>query len=160
MFGYCVGVLKSLALASRPVLGDLPIHLTLSSSSNHVVCMIINCSLHGYIRTCRLHVGIFFYSLFSFYLEVGLDVCPLSMKYHFYPCHALWFTMQVCNHVYAHARLLYLALLWENINNDTLNTFGWNATMIDPCTCEYFSVIVNNYHSWCFLVASLSLTQS
>ena len=61
---------------------------------------------------------------FPFILEVGPDVCPLSMKYHFYPCHVLWYTMQVCNHVYIYARLLYLALLWENINNDTLNTSG------------------------------------
>ena len=110
-------------LAGRPMLGDLPVHLTLSSNSSHVTCMIINCSLHGYIRICRLHVGTFFYSLFSFFLEIGLDVCPLSIKYRFYPYHVLWTTMQVCNLVHAHARLLYLALLQENINNDTLNTF-------------------------------------
>ena len=110
-------------VACRPVFGGLPTYLTLSSSSNHVSCMIINYSLHDYIRTCLLHVEIFFYSLFSFILEVGSDVCPLSLKYCFYPCHELWSTMQVCNLVHAHARLLYLALLWENINNDTLNTF-------------------------------------
>jgi hypothetical protein len=28
---------------------------------------LLTCSLHGYIRTCLLHLGIFFYSLFSFY---------------------------------------------------------------------------------------------
>ena len=125
MFGYCVGVLKSLALAGKPVLGDLPVHLTLRSSSNHVIYMIINCSLHGYIRTCRLHVGIFFYFfVFSFILEVGPDVCPLSLKYHFTPVIDYWFSLQACNLVHINARLLYLVLFWENINNDTLNTSG------------------------------------
>ena len=42
----------------------------------------------------------------------------------FTPIMNYWFTMQVCNLVHIHARLLDLALLWENINNDTLNTFG------------------------------------
>jgi hypothetical protein len=67
MFGYCVGVLKSLALASRPMLRDLPVHLTLSCNSSHISCMIINCSLHSYFWPCLLHLGLFFYSLFSFY---------------------------------------------------------------------------------------------
>jgi hypothetical protein len=61
-----IGVHKvSMAWQTRP--GDPPVHLKLSPNSSHITCMIINCSLHGYIRTCRLHVGIFFYSLFSFY---------------------------------------------------------------------------------------------
>ena len=60
MFGYCVGVLKSPVLAGRPVLGDLHVHLKLSSNSNHIIYMIINCSLHGYIWPCRLHIGTFF----------------------------------------------------------------------------------------------------
>ena len=42
----------------------------------------------------------------------------------FTPIMNYWSTMQVCNLVHAHARILYLALLWENINNDTLNTSG------------------------------------
>ena len=52
-------------VAGRPVLGGLPTYLMLSSSSNHVICMIIACSLHDYIRTCQLYIGTFFYSLFS-----------------------------------------------------------------------------------------------
>ena len=40
----------------------------------------------------------------------------------FTPVMNYWFTMQVCNLVHIHDRLLHLALLWENINNDTLNT--------------------------------------
>ena len=40
---------KSLWLAGRPVPRDLPVHLKLSSNSNYITCMIINCSLHGYI---------------------------------------------------------------------------------------------------------------
>ena len=47
--GIRVGVHNSPYLAGRPVLGDLPIHLTLSSNSNHIACMIINYSLHSYI---------------------------------------------------------------------------------------------------------------
>jgi hypothetical protein len=57
----------SLALAGRPVLRELPIHLTLRSSSNHVICMIINYSLCGYIGTSLLRLGIFFNSLVLFY---------------------------------------------------------------------------------------------
>ena len=79
--------LKSIAPSGRPVLGDLPVHLTLRSISNHVICMIINYSLHGYIRTCLLHLGIFFYSLFSFYPWGWLRCVSLSLKYHFYPYH-------------------------------------------------------------------------
>jgi hypothetical protein len=67
--------------------------------------MIVNCSLHGYIRTCLLRLGTFFYSLFFFILEVSPDVCSLSMKYRFYPYYELWSTMQVCNHVYVYARI-------------------------------------------------------
>ena len=140
MFEYCVGVLKSLALAGRPVLGDLPVHLKLSSNSNHITCMIINCSLHGYIRTWWLHLGRFFYSLFSFYPWGWLRCVSTILEIPFLPLTwTIGLLMQVCNLVHAHARLLYLALLWENINNDTLNTFGWNATTIDPCTYEYFN---------------------
>jgi hypothetical protein len=85
--------------AGRLVLSGLPIYLTLSSSSNHICCMIISCSLHGYIRTCLPHLGIYYFILcFTFILEVSPDVCPLSMKYHFYPYYELWSTMQVCNH--------------------------------------------------------------
>ena len=40
----------------------------------------------------------------------------------FSPIIDYWFAMQVCNLIHIHARLLYLALIWENINNDTLNT--------------------------------------
>ena len=52
--------------AGRLVLSGLPTYLTPSSSSNHICCMIINYSLQGYIKTCLLHLGIFFYSLFFF----------------------------------------------------------------------------------------------
>jgi hypothetical protein len=40
---------------------------------------------------------------------------------------------------------LHHAFLWENINNNTLNTSRSNATMIDPCACGYFSIIGKNY---------------
>ena len=122
MFGYCVGVLKSLTLASRPVLGDLPIHLTLSSSSNHVVCMIINYSLHGYIRTSLLNLGTFFVSLLS------LRLAQMCVHYHentaFTP--VLNFG-SLCKYVILFMSMLeslHHAFLWENINNDTLNTSG------------------------------------
>jgi hypothetical protein len=32
-------------------------------------------------------------------------------------------------------RLLHHAFLWENINERYSDTFGWNATTIDPCAC-------------------------
>ena len=110
MSGYYVGVLKSLALAGRPVLVDLPINFTLSSNSSHVTCLIIN-----YLCTAILeHAGSMwehsFILCFPFILEVGPDVCPLS-NIPFLPLSALWSTMQVCNLVHGHARLLYLALL-------------------------------------------------
>jgi uncharacterized membrane protein (Fun14 family) len=94
-------------LASRPVLRDLPIHLTLSSSFNHVICMIINYSLHGYIRTCLLHLGIFFYSLFSLLSLRLAQVCVHYPEYTiFTPAMNYWLTMQVCNLVHIYARLL------------------------------------------------------
>ena len=93
------------ALAGRPVLRDLLVHLKLSSNSNHITCMIINCSLHGYIRTCRLHVGTFFYSLFSFY-PWGWPRCVSTiLNYRFYPCHELWSIMQVWDPIYVNVRL-------------------------------------------------------
>ena len=63
---------------------------------------------------------------FVFLLSLGLaQVCVHYSEYTiFTPIMNYWFTMQVCNLVHIHARLLYLAILWENINNDTLNTFG------------------------------------
>ena len=49
----CSGIMyefiKSPWLAGRLVPGDLPVHLTLSSNANHVICMIINYFLYGYI---------------------------------------------------------------------------------------------------------------
>ena len=120
----------------RPMPGDLPDHLKLSSNSSHITCMIIHSSFHGYIRTCQLHVGIFFILYFPFIIEVSLDVCPLSMKYHFYPCHEL--LVYLCKYVILIMLMLdsaCLALLWENINNGTLNTSGCNATMIDSYAC-------------------------
>jgi hypothetical protein len=86
--GIRVGVHKvSMAWQTRP--GDLLVHLKFSSNSSHITCMIINCSLHCYIRTCQLHIGTFFIHCFPFILEVNPDVCPLSSKYRFYPCHKL-----------------------------------------------------------------------
>ena len=76
MFGYYVGVLKSLTLAGRPVLGDLPVHLKLSSNSNHITCMIINYSLHSYIRICLLHLETFFYSLLLFQWLLAIAPSP------------------------------------------------------------------------------------
>ena len=61
---------------------------------------------------------------FPFVLEVGPDVCPLSSNYQFYPYHELW---SICKYEIMFMpmlELVYLALLWENINNDTLNTSG------------------------------------
>jgi hypothetical protein len=64
--GIRVGVCKvSMTWQTKPE--DLLVYLTLSSSSNHVCCMIFSCYVHGYIRACRLHLGTVFYSLFSFY---------------------------------------------------------------------------------------------
>jgi hypothetical protein len=101
MFRYCIGVLKSLALAGRLVLGDLPVHLKLSSNSNHVTCMIINCSLHGYIRTCRLHIGIFF----VFLLSLRLAICVSNiLEIPFYKYVILFMPM---------LDTLYHAFLWE-----------------------------------------------
>ena len=161
MFRYCVRVLKSIALTGRPVLGDLPVQLTLSSNSNRITCMIINCSLHGYIRTCRFHVGTFFYCLFSFY-PWGWPRCVSTiLKIPFLPLsRTIGLLMQVCNLVHAHARLSYLALLWKNINNDTLNTSGVKCYNDRSMRLRIFSIIVKNYRSWCFLAALLRLTQS
>jgi hypothetical protein len=89
MVRYCVGVLKSLALANRPVLGDHPIHLTLSSNSSHITCMIINCSLHSYFWPCLLHLGLFFYSLFSFYPWGWLRCVSTILEIPFFPGHKL-----------------------------------------------------------------------
>ena len=93
-------------VASRPVHGGLSTYLTLSSSSNHVICIIINYSLHGYIMIMPAplrNILLFFVSLFI--LEVGPSVCPLSSKYHVYHYHKLWFSMQACNLVHIHARI-------------------------------------------------------
>ena len=107
-------------VGDKPILGGLLTYLTFCSSSNHVCCMIINCSLDGYIRTMPASLrNILLFFVFLLSLMLSLDVCPLSMKYCSYPYYELWSTMQVCNLVHAHARLL---ILWENINNDTLNT--------------------------------------
>jgi hypothetical protein len=48
------------SVASRPV-------LSLALALIMWFVWLLTCSLHGYIRTCMLHLGIFFYSLFSFY---------------------------------------------------------------------------------------------
>jgi len=45
--------------------------------------------------------------------------------------------MQVCNLVHAHDRLLHLAFVWENVNNDIMNTSGRKATMIDQWARGY-----------------------
>ena len=61
---------------------------------------------------------------FVFLLSLRLaQVCVHYLEYTIFT-HVTnyWFIMQVCNLVHIHARLLYLALLRENINNDTLNT--------------------------------------
>jgi hypothetical protein len=103
--GICVGVRKvSMAWHTKP--GDLPVHLKFSSNSSHITRMIVSCSLYCYIRTCRLHVEIFFILYFPFILKVSPDVCPLSTIYHFYPCYELWSIMQVCNLIHAHARYI------------------------------------------------------
>ena len=87
--------------------------------------MIINYSFHGYIRTCLLHLGTFFYFLFSL---LSLRLAQVCVHYSKYTIFTLvmnyWFTMQVCNLVHIHARLLHHVFLWENINDNTLNTFG------------------------------------
>ena len=74
------------------------------------------------------HVGFSRNILLFFIFLLSLRLAQMCVHYPcytiFYPCHALRSTMQVCNLVHAHARILYLALLWENINNDTLNTSG------------------------------------
>jgi len=61
---------------------------------------------------------------FPFILEVDLDVCPLSLNTIFTPAmnHGL-----LCTYVILFMSmidLVHIALLWENINNDTLNTSG------------------------------------
>ena len=63
---------------------------------------------------------------FVFLLSLRLaQVCVHYPEYTiFTPIIDYWFTMQVCNLVHIHARLLHLAFLWGNINNDTLNTSG------------------------------------
>ena len=67
---------------------------------------------------------ILLFFVFLLYLRLA-QVCVHYPKYSvFTPVVNYWFTMQVCNLVHIHARLLYLALLWENINNDILNTSG------------------------------------
>ena len=90
----------------RPVLGDLPVHLTLRSSSNHVICMIINYFLHGYIRTSLIHLETLFYSFFLLYLW-GWPKCVSHYLelYNVYPCYKLWFTLQACHLVPIHTRL-------------------------------------------------------
>ena len=130
--------LVSHEVVGRPVLGGLLTYLTLSSSSNHIRCMIINCSLHGYIRTMPAplrNILLFFVFLLSLRLA--------QMCVH-YPWNTVFTPVMhhgpLCKYVIMFMSMLeyeYLALLWENINNDTLNTSRWNATMIDPCTCGY-----------------------
>ena len=145
--------------AGRLVLSGLPTYLTPSSSSNHICCMIINYSLQGYIRTCLLRLGIFFYSLFTFILEVDPDVCPLSLNTIFTPAMNYGLLCTYAIMFMSMINLVHLALLWENINNDTLNTSRCNATTIDLYACR---IVCNlkDYHSWCFLAALLRLTQS
>jgi hypothetical protein len=136
--GIHVGVRKSAWLTGRPVPRDLSGHLTLMSRSNHVICMIFNCSLHGYIRISLLHLGTSFYSLFLFY-PWGWPKCVSTILKT--PCvtPALNFG-SLCKHVILFISMLdslHHAFLWESMNNDTLNTSGWNTTMVDPCACGY-----------------------
>ena len=68
------------------------------------------------------NILLFFVSLLTLRLA---QVCVHYSKYTIFTLVMnYWFTMQVCNLVHIHAFLLYLALIWENINNDTLNTSG------------------------------------
>ena len=126
-------------MSHRPVLGDLPAHLTLRSSSNHVICIIINYSLHGYIRTSLLHLGTFF----NFF--VSLLSLRLAKVCVYYPEYTMFTPVINLGSLLKHVILLisileslHHAFIWKNINNDIMNTSGWNATMIDPCACGYF----------------------
>jgi hypothetical protein len=84
--------------------------------------MITHYSLHGYIRTCLLHLEIFFYSFFPFILEVGSNVCHTMLKpIIINPYFEYWSGIQSCYPVHIHARLLTPCLPLEK-NNDTLNT--------------------------------------
>jgi hypothetical protein len=122
--------------------------------------MIINCSLHDYNRICLLHLGTFFYSFISFLssrlVQVGVSTI---LNILFLPVISYWFTMQVCNHVHIHVRLLYLTLIWENINNDTLNTSGWNAAaIVFAINFDLFSVInLNNSYNKKFVLKHIIL---
>ena len=64
--------------------------------------------------------------LLFFVFPLSLRMAQMCVHYPentiFSPIIDYWFAMQVCNLIHIHARLLYLALIWENINNDTLNT--------------------------------------
>jgi hypothetical protein len=100
-------------------------HLTLRSSSNHVLSMIINCSWHGNIRTSLLHLETFFYSLFS------LLSLRLAQECVHYPEYTIFTPIinfgSLCKYVILFISMLnslHHAFLWENINNDTPNTFG------------------------------------
>jgi hypothetical protein len=121
---FSLGYFRSiLILTSRPVPRDLSMHLKLSPNANHVFYMTINCSLQDYIRTYLLHLGTFFYSLFSFY-PWGWPRCVSTIfDILFLPCHELWSTCKYVIFFISRLDSLYLALIWKNINNDTLNTF-------------------------------------
>ena len=101
--------------------------------------MIINYSLHGYIWPCWLYVGTFFYSLFSFY-PWGWPRCVSTiLEILFLPLS--WTIGLLCKYVILFMLMLdslHHAFLWENINNNTLNTSGWNVTTIDPCVAKIY----------------------
>ena len=48
---------------------------------------------------------------------------------------------------------IYLALLLENINNNTLDTFRWNATMIAPCAWDKYLKLLRNHQGTSGIVA-------
>jgi hypothetical protein len=100
--------------------------------------MITHYSLHGYFGTCLLHLEDYFILYFPFILEVGPNVCHTILKpIMAYPCIEYWSGIQLCYPIHIYARLLPPCFLWKNINNDTLNTFKWNVTMIIPCACGF-----------------------
>jgi hypothetical protein len=76
--------------------------------------MIINYSLHGYIRICLLHLGTFFYSLFLFYPLGWQQVCVHYPKNNIFTpiidfgslCKYVIFFMVMLD-------FLYHAFLWE-----------------------------------------------
>ena len=88
------------------------------------------------VDQCLLDLGLLFYPFFSILSFEECQVCVHYLEIIILTAAiSIGVLLSIIIQVHIHTRLLINAFLWENINNDTLNTSGLNATMIAPWAC-------------------------